>query len=752
MIGRVVVALTFVGLVAASATLSPTQQNENQQVTSLAQQKEATSPAIAKVVTLIEELMSKVEADGKAEQKLYDKFACWCEKTTARKGAAIEEAKAKIEELTQLINELAGKRGTLGAEVAQLKKDVASTEEAIKEATSLREKEQEEYLQERSDSEQCIGALEHAIKVLTGAGEGRKDASALQYSELISAAAGIRTALRKVPQDSMNEADLAVMKSFVEDPKAFWSQKEAGGFIGAQVSSQNPFGDYAPASGQIQGILKGMYDEFTSSLEESNAEEATKQKDFEELIATKTAELESLKSTLGMKDSNHADSEKRAADAKVEREATQKQLEEDEKFFEEMKAACKAKALAWAERSRLRTEELAGMQKAVEILTSEEASATFQKSHETFFLQLGNNVENHEDTSALAKAKRARRKVFESLKAMATKSHSLRLASLAAMVRTAEIPDGGAMDAFAPVIEAIDKMIAELRVEEQEDIEHRDWCENKENKLNNQKDDLDYKIGQSEGLIERLEAVEEQIDKDIESTEADILETEEAMAEALATRNEETEEFRAALKEDADAAALIAGAIEALTAFYTNNKLPLALLGKKAPEYSTDPDVAPETGDIDKGYGGASSESKGIISILEMLKEDLENEMKEAKADEEAAAAEYAEQRKTAQEGLDALNGKKGDLESQKADTQGKINDANEDISNHNDQKDAKEEELKAMDPNCNWLKKAFETRRDARKKEIEGLIQAKAVLQGAGEGSMLVQANKHGFLVQKKK
>merc|ERR1719214_127352 len=111
------------------------------------------------------------------------------------------------------------------------------------------------------------------------------------------------------------------------------------------------------------------------------------------------------------------------------------------------------------------------------------------------------------------------------------------------------------------------------------------------------------------------------------------METEEAMAEALATRNEETEEFRAALKEDADAAALIAGAIEALTAFYMNNKLPLGLL-QKQPEYSTDPDVAPETGNIDEGYGGASSESKGIIAILEMLKEDLEKEIAEAKAEE----------------------------------------------------------------------------------------------------------------------
>merc|ERR1719409_684385 len=248
--------------------------------------------------------------------------------------------------------------------------------------------------------------------------------------------------------------------------------------------------------------------------------------------------------------------------------------------------------MAWAERSRLRTEELAGMQKAVEILTSEEASATFQKSHETFFLQLSNVEENENSHSSASLLKRARRTVFENLKAMAQKTSSMRVASLAAMVRSTEIPDGGAMDAFKPVIEAIDKMIGELRAEEQEDIEHRDWCESKENKLKNQKEDLDYKVGQTEGAIERLEAVEEQIDKDIESTEADITETEEAMAEALATRNDETKEFRDALKEDTDAAALIAGAIEALTAFYTNNKIPLALM-QKQPEYTVDPDKAP---------------------------------------------------------------------------------------------------------------------------------------------------------------
>ena len=39
---------------------------------------------VTKVVQLIQEMKAKIESDGKAEQKVYDKFACWCEKTTAR--------------------------------------------------------------------------------------------------------------------------------------------------------------------------------------------------------------------------------------------------------------------------------------------------------------------------------------------------------------------------------------------------------------------------------------------------------------------------------------------------------------------------------------------------------------------------------------------------------------------------------------------------------------------------------------------
>merc|ERR1719421_153593 len=104
------------------------------------------------------------------------------------------------------------------------------------------------------------------------------------------------------------------------------------------------------------------------------------QKQYEELSATKSAELATLQATLANKKKTLGEDTKTMTDSSVERDETQAQLADDEKFFEETKSACKAKADEWAERSRLRTEELAGVNKAIEILTSDEAAATFGRA------------------------------------------------------------------------------------------------------------------------------------------------------------------------------------------------------------------------------------------------------------------------------------------------------------------------------------------------------------------------------------
>merc|ERR1712013_681157 len=87
------------------------------------------------------------------------------------------------------------------------------------------------------------------------------------------------------------------------------------------------------------------------------------------------------------------------------------------------------------------------------------------------------------------------------------------------------------------------------------------------------------------------------------------------------------------------------------------NKIPLELAQKKqepGPEYSVDQDKAPETSWSGGSYGGRKSEGGGIIAILEMIKEDTENEIKQSRADDADAQATYVKNRDAAREALAA--------------------------------------------------------------------------------------------------
>merc|ERR1719160_2202785 len=106
-------------------------------------------------------------------------------------------------------------------------------------------------------------------------------------------------------------------------------------------------------------------------------------------------------------------------------EKTKDQLELDEKFFLETKELCKTKANDWATRTKMRTEELEGISKAIEILTSPEAKKAFEAANKNegakLFLQI----------SARSKGDPVLDAAYARLKSMATNFHSLRLAAIA---------------------------------------------------------------------------------------------------------------------------------------------------------------------------------------------------------------------------------------------------------------------------------------------------------------------------------
>merc|ERR1719160_1923095 len=193
--------------------------------------------------------------------------------------------------------------------------------------------------------------------------------------------ASIKKAVRTLPADGDFSPDnMEAITKFLQDPSEFYDQKAA-----AKES-------YSPASTTIMGILKDMYDTFVKNLESETSTESTAQMNFEDLMATKTKELASLTAELKVRTAEHAEALVQVADASQELDDTTQQMKADTKFFEDTKAACTTKADEWSERVRARTEELAGIAKAIEILTSDDAKALFAKAikpgTEKTFLQL----------------------------------------------------------------------------------------------------------------------------------------------------------------------------------------------------------------------------------------------------------------------------------------------------------------------------------------------------------------------------
>merc|ERR1719213_758964 len=207
------------------------------------------------------------------------------------------------------------------------------------------------------------------------------------------------------------------------------------------------------------------------------------------------------------------------------------------------------------------------------------------------------------------------------------------------------------------------------------------------------------------------------------------------------TRNSENEDFKAALKDDLDAVSLIASAIDALAAFYKNNKLPLNLAQTekkhekkhdKKHHGKQDPDKMPET--FSEPYGGAASQGGGIVSIMGYIKEDLENEIKQSKAAEAAAQSEFDAERSAAMKSIEALNAKKTTLEQQAADLGEKITDQTEEKQGKGVVKGNKQQYREDLKSKCDWMKDNFDTRRTARQEEMTAMLRAKSSLAG-GEG-----------------
>merc|ERR1719238_2515059 len=195
------------------------------------------------------------------------------------------------------------------------------------------------------------------------------------------------------------------------------------------------------------------------------------------------------------------------------------------------------------------------------------------------------------------------------------------------------------LDAFTKVKKAMDDMIAELKIQQAEEVKKNDFCkaelDKNEDTIKEKKylqEDLEAKIAVLEGTIETLT-------NDIEALKATIAENHIQLKRAGEDRATQNKEFQLVVADQRATVVILNKALARLEKFYAPKDGAAALAQVKAhQEPGAAVEAPPPSGKPYQKSGGGG----GIMQMIQMIIEDAKRAEEEAVIDEQAAQTAYA--------------------------------------------------------------------------------------------------------------
>merc|ERR1719158_1251378 len=185
---------------------------------------------------------------------------------------------------------------------------------------------------------------------------------------------------------------------------------------------------------------------------------------FEMLAQDLNAQIEQGKSARTEKSGAKSKAKQSKADAKGDLQDTTTTRDDDSKYLADLTATCEQKSSDFASRQQLRAEEIAAVEKAIEILSSGAVSGASEK-HLPQLVQV--------KSSSLAQLRSVAQnpnqlRVAAYLRDQGSRINSRVLSALAMRV---------ADDPFKKVKKMIKDLIVKLMEEANEEAEHKGWCD-----------------------------------------------------------------------------------------------------------------------------------------------------------------------------------------------------------------------------------------------------------------------------------
>jgi len=669
-------------------------------------QDDAKNRPVSKVITLLNDMVKQLEKEAKEDADVAETMNCWCTTNDKAKTTAIADGESTIAELTAAIQSYTALSAKLNSEIENLEKELAANTDALEKATAVRKKELAEFNAEEKSSLSTISSLKGAV----GALAKHHDAAFLQAEsaedtvDFAKMIANLQHSMHHqggVVNQLITKKQRKTVEAFLQSPDDFLD-------FGLNAPRSKTALVQAAPSAEIFGVLKQMKEGFETNLGASQAEEMKAQSEYEGVKAGKEKEMAAGQAQIDTKTGQLADTDEKNAQSKKQLAQTQATLAADTEFLGKLKEQCKLFNEEAAARTATRQLEITAVGKALAFLSSDEAQDLVSRTFS--FIQKSSSKNSHR-----------RNKVVEALSKVAAEFKDPRISTLAVAAR---------LDAFTKVKASISDMIAQLAKEQEEEVQHKDFCVDEINANEKETQIKEQKKGTLEVQIDDLTETIDKLGKLIMELKAKIADLQIQLKRAGEDKVKENSLFQTTVADQRATQKLLAGALNILKGFYDKAALLQKSSGKQEP-------AGPPPPPGFKSYEN-NAQSGGVMAMIQQIIDDAKAMETDAIKAEEQAQIAYETMVTETNAAIDAATKEsitaaedKAKAEAEKSDTEmardGVVSEIEALIGENVD-----------LHKSCDYTLKNFDLRQAARQSEMEALKQALSILSGASFSAFL--------------
>merc|ERR1719456_689576 len=503
---------------------------------------------VGKVVELLDDLKGKVQHDLATEGKAMEEYTNFCDSESSEKAYGIKTAEAKEADLGAVIQDSDAQIAAQTATISELGSVIAAKESEMAEAKQVRADDHTEFLAKEKELIDSVDEFSRGVMQV------KKQAAFLQAGR-----PGAKAALRH--SKAMTDALSKLMEAEWVDAAGkrrltkFLQEKENAEDDLTLGQPQGNVKSYESHSGGIVGTLEDMQAKAETTLSDTRKQEMKDHHNYELLKLGLEDEVKLNNRKLSDAKAGKSAAAEALAKAQGELAEVSKAKAADQEYKTQLELECGEKAQEWAARQKSAAEELAAVDKAKEIL--ETGVKAFVQVGQASKVQTQASMRRVVDEDLASARKRAR--VKNILGDLVKQFHSFKLVQLSSAAKS---------DPFGKVRGLVEQMIEDLVNQANEEASQKAFCDEETAKSTKSKDEKMMKLDKFQARIDDAATSKAELAQDIKTLQAELAESDAAMATATKIRNEEHADYLVASKDYKDSAYAVMAAISVLKSYY----------------------------------------------------------------------------------------------------------------------------------------------------------------------------------------